>query len=157
MSKADRLADAEKTLNEAAETPDAARRRDSYYNLGVTLGEAAQKKTTPPAQPPAQAPPGTDPNQGINDPNGGNPLQKKVEMLEQSLASMRKSILATNFKDTNDLDGERYNYETLLEMLRKARQELEQQKQQQQQQQKGDKNKDGKNQQGQQNQQGQKR
>lgn len=140
LAKSGRTADAQQTLSEAAETPGSPRRRDAYYNIGVTLGESTQKKAdSQPAAPGAPAPsagpgaaaapqPGASPLAQNADPSEA--LKEKVATLEQSLGAFRKAILI----DAKDEDA-KLNYETVQEMLRQARQQQQQQQQQ---------NKDGK-------------
>ena len=142
LAKAERTAEAQQVLTESAEAPGAVRKRDSYYNLGTALGEAAQKIADPgaaqqgqgngPAGPQAQAAP----MQG--GPDEANALKQKISMLEQSLGSLRKSIL-TDAKD----DYAKYNYETVMEqlrMLRQMQQQMQQQGQNQNQQNQGQQN-----------------
>lgn len=125
LAKADRTPEAQQVLTESAEAPGGAHKRDSYYNMGTALGEAAQKIADPGA---AQGQ-GNGGAQVVPQVQGGPDeaaaLKQKIGMLEQSLGAFRKSIL-TDAKD----DYAKYNYETVLEQLRMLRQ-MQQQMQQQ--------------------------
>lgn len=161
LAKGGHAEEAQQKLREAAEAPGTARGRDAYYNMGVALGEGAQKVSDAAAAPgpgtpapgggAAPAPAGGNtPGGAAAAPAGPNPLEQKVQLLEQSLGAFRKTILATNPKDEEELEKSRYNYETVQEMLRQAREQLKEQ-QQQQQQNKDDKNSQNKGDKNQQN------
>lgn len=123
--------EAGQVLEQVAEQPGAALRRDALFNLGVNAIDAAAAATRGGA--------GAMPNAAVQ------AIQGQIERLENAQAAFRKAILT----DLTD-DEARYNYEVTREALMTLRKLLEQAQQQQQQQgqqqgQQGDRDQQGQN------------
>lgn len=112
--------EAEQALSQAAEAPGSPRRRDAYYNLGVSLSEAA--KAPPAGKPAAAAPQSAAPPGAPAAAPPADPLQEKIKLLEQSLGAFRQAILSDSKDETA-----KYNYEVVQEMLRRLQQQQQQQ------------------------------
>ena len=112
-------AEAQKVLEQAAQTPNAEKRRDAWYNLGVSLAEQLRDGSAA-APPPAVSPNGDPGTVGVSE--GKDPAQQKEQNLRQSLGAFRQAILT----DPNDEEA-KYNYEVVQEMLKQLQQEQQQQ------------------------------